>query len=46
MNVGHWWNDFEMEDRTQEKTCPAVTLSTTYPMWTAVGTNLGHPGEM
>jgi len=31
--------------RTQRKTCPSATLSTTNPTWTDPGTNPGLCGE-
>jgi hypothetical protein len=31
--------------RTHGKTCPIATLSTTNPIWTALGANLGLCGE-
>jgi hypothetical protein len=40
------WNDIDGENqRTQIKTCPSATLSTTNTTWTALAANLGLHGE-
>jgi hypothetical protein len=45
--MDNWWNDnWQGKTEILEKvTCPRATLSTTNPMWTALGLNLGLRGE-